>query len=365
MSGDGGGGPEGGAPGIRELTVPEIAKREQFVADRKARAARRNRGQDPGQGVPETEATIAYEEAVAMDKAIERARDRGVPEEHILTRVNQRPEFRLTGEPRFAFDDISLALEKNSFGPTRELLAGAASWRGVELEDIGSINESVGDMVADRLHTLAAEGDGKHFVAAVSYLGEYLRPAILPKESERSPKIPEALAGHAISTFADPEKKPEQIADELQQFSRLHLLDKVSELPEFRDAVGQRLLATFDKRSMTDFASNWAVCRYLGIPYQPEGEVLSELQNRGLSWVEESLTTGEEDPITPLELLSQFMDDPDPEIMGIELSAKQVRERPGLLQRVQDTIQKAESALTDDDDPRKEMLADLSLKLSA
>jgi hypothetical protein len=373
MSGDGGGGPEAPVPGIRDLTAGEIAKREQFVADRKARAARRNRVQDPVvQGVPETDETIAYEEAHAMNRAINRERARGTAEAHILTRVSQRPEFRLTGEPRFALDDISQALERNSFGPTRELLARLAVWPGLELGDLENITEAGRELVAERARELAVEGDDKHFIAVVSFLGEHLRPGDLPEESERSPVIAEALRKHAVDAFRDQGNTPIQILEGLQQFSRLNLLDNdtLSQMPEFRDAWGQRLLASFEQRSFFDYASTLSVCRQLGIPHEPEGQLVSELQNQALSWLEESLTTfergkdeatGEEpDPMTPLELLSQFMD--DPRFMGIDLSEDQVRERPGLLQRVQNTIEKAENSLVEDDssdEPREAMLESL------
>lgn len=260
---------------------------------------------------------------------------KNIPNKKAVRRTTERPEFTI-GNARSVLDAIARTIEENRFSYTAEFLEKKVYLERLDLLEVEKLEESLEDLVTERAKTLAREKDGKHFVACVSYLNEYVRVNELLKEL--APEITDAIKDHAIELFTDYDRSPEAIHDELETFFTLGFLhaDTFSELPEFRNAIGKRLVACFEKRSLTDFGRLLFVCWQLGIVYTPEDQVLTKLQEHALSWLEDAFGNKEKDPSDTLILLSQFME--KFENMGIALSAKQVRARPDLLAKVHSAL---------------------------
>jgi hypothetical protein len=263
---------------------------------------------------------------------------------------------------------VRLALQRNAFGPARELLIAHG---GLVSEEPTDLDVQVAPLVKERLTALGEAEDGKHFVACVSFLPEYLRREDVPDKAKESEEIAAAVKDHVIKTveedyedqhgvkhdFPDTQK----VSAEIGKFADLELLDEgvLTELPEIGEIFGRKLLANFTKRS-SDYAHLLVAAYQLGVPFEPEGQIRQDIEQLVLDWIDEDIRKvedgSEDDPRKALVRLSTFMTD-----LGY-LSEEQVRENPELLRRVRETLERAESYQDKDsvDKPLEETIAALS-----
>lgn len=363
MSEGGGFSPERGSPGeeINKKFTPQendtlrvTAQRDQYEADREARAEKRNKGFNFWQrifGKKHTEKSVAHEEALEMDRVIGREKKDGETIHDTVRRVSERPEFRLVGEPRFALDAIVQAIDKNNFSGTAKLIEGIDRWEGVSPDDVEQVRSYVKDLVTEHARELVTEKDGKHFVNCVSYIGGYIKPDGLPRDELESSEIKEAVRNHAVSRFRENfRESTTELAPELKRFSDLGLLpdeQPLKDITEINGVAGQELIDLFKKKD-SDYAQLLvAYMQLVGKPFEPEGKTREKLSQLALDWVGAEFKklegTSESDPRESLVRLSNFMTDLE------YISERQVRENPELLQQVKDALQKADSYQDPDD----------------
>lgn len=260
---------------------------------------------------------------------------KSIPPKKSARRRTERPDFKV-GNPRILLNQIAQALDENSFGPTAEILKKKSYWKALDLIEGDKVETSLEDLVTKRAKKLVEEKDSKHFIACISFLTDYVRKADLPEVF--APEIRDEINNYIVGLFTDHSRSSGEIYDELEKFFQLELVhnETVSALPRMREAIGQRLVGYFEKRSFTEFSEFLVVCRELGISYSPDDTLLSILQEHALSWLEASFENKENDPQDTLILLSQFME--KFEDMGVGLSSGQIRKRPALLANVQRAV---------------------------